>query len=126
MAHRLACGTKAQLFENSSAVRVLETAGRLRRVPEADYSLAGVLRGSRCGLRSGPSLGRFRPGGAGVRRSIDDGLSLDRLAMMVEPTEASTLRLGPDRFGCYGRRAGEWGVTLVRAFRSTGYAEDSF
>jgi hypothetical protein len=45
------------------------------------YSLAGVLRGSRCGLRSRPSLGGLRPGGAGVRRSVDDGLSLDRLAM---------------------------------------------
>ena len=61
-----------------------------RAVPERSlrrrYSLAGVLRGSRCGLRSGPSLGRFRPGGAGVRRSVsrfrdDAGLSFDRLAM---------------------------------------------
>ena len=26
--------------------------------------------------------------------------------MTVEPTEASTLRLGPDRSGCYGRRVG--------------------
>lgn len=52
-----------------------------RRLTELRYSLAGVLRGSRCGLRSGPSLGRLRPGGAGVSRSVDDGLSLDRLAM---------------------------------------------
>ena len=80
----------------------------------AGYSLAGVVRGSRCGLRSGPSFGRFRPGGPGVRRGIsgfrgDAGLSLDRLAMSVEPTEASTLRLWAERSGCYGRRAGEWG-----------------
>ena len=62
-----------------------------RRVPAADYSLAGVLRGSRCGLRSGPSLGRFRPGGAGVRRSIDDGLSLDRLAITVTRASGASL-----------------------------------
>jgi hypothetical protein len=52
----------------------------------ADYSLAGVLRGSRCGLRDGPSLGRFRPGGAGVRRFFsrsrgDSRLTFGRLAM---------------------------------------------
>src|SRR5688500_15573548 len=60
--------------------------GGRRAFSVAGYSLAGVLRGSRCGLRSGPSLGRFRPGGAGVRRPDsrfrgDAGLSLDRLAM---------------------------------------------
>jgi hypothetical protein len=53
------------------------------------YSFAGVLRGSRSGLRSGPSLRRFRPGRAGVRRSVsrcrgDAGLPLDRLAMTVD------------------------------------------
>lgn len=69
-----------------------------RRLTELRYSLAGVLRGSRCGLRSGPSLGRFRPGGAGVRRSVsrfrgDPDLPLNRLAMTVEPSAARTPRL---------------------------------
>ena len=56
------------------------------RLAGGGYSLAGVCRGSRCGLRSGPRRGRFRPGGAGVTRSVsrfsgDAGLRLDRLAM---------------------------------------------
>ena len=47
------------------------------------YSFGGELRGSRCGTRSGPSLG-FRPGGAGVRRLRllgDFGLAVDRLGI---------------------------------------------
>jgi hypothetical protein len=69
--------------------------GHSLRRAELRYSLAGVVRGSRCGLRSGPSLGRFRPGGAGVRRFVsrfrrDAGLSFDRSAMTVEPSAAGT------------------------------------
>ena len=57
-----------------------------RQGQAAGYSLAGVLRGSRCGLWSGPSLGRFRPAGAGVSRFVsrfngDARLRLGRLAM---------------------------------------------
>src|SRR4030095_6938171 len=55
-----------------STGRRASPSGRRRR-EAAGYSLGGVLRGSRCGLRSGPSLGRFRPGGAGVRRSSPRG-----------------------------------------------------
>jgi hypothetical protein len=64
-----------------------------------NYSLAGVLRGSRAGLRSGPSLPRFRPGGAGVTRAFsrsrgDGRLRLDRFAIVRAYAQERTRERG--------------------------------